>query len=321
MLAALVGRCVDALGSRLGSGATGVVQSALGNLPELLVGVFALRAGLVTVVQAAIIGSVLANAVLVLGLAFLAGGLRHGPQRFDSQQARLTAVQLLLAVAALAVPSLARSLDTPAAAHVGTVSTVTAVVLLLVFLLALPASLRHSGPSGASPGGAALLDAASTPAPRGFARSTGTAVAGLLATSLAAAAVSDWFVAALTPALQATHVSQAFAGLVVVAIAGNAVENLVGVRLMWRGRPDYAVSVILQSPLQIALVLAPALVLLSHVLGGAVLTLALPPLLLAAVTLGVVVAVFVVADGESTWLEGAALVGLYVIIASAFWWG
>lgn len=319
MLAALVGRCVDALGSRLGSGATGVVQSALGNLPELLVGVFALRAGLVTVVQAAIIGSVLANAVLVLGLAFLAGGLRHGPQRFDSQQARLTAVQLLLAVAALAVPSLARSLDTPAAAHVDTLSTVTAVVLLLVFLLALPASLRHSGPSGAPPGGAALLDAA--PAPRGFARSTGTAVAGLLATSLAAAAVSDWFVAALTPALQATHVSQAFAGLVVVAIAGNAVENLVGVRLMWRGRPDYAVSVILQSPLQIALVLAPALVLLSHVLGGAVLTLALPPLLLAAVTLGVVVAVFVVADGESTWLEGAALVGLYVIIASAFWWG
>lgn len=125
----------------------------------------------------------------------------------------------------------------------------------------------------------------------------------------------------LKPAMQVLGVSDAFAGLVVVAIAGNAIENLVGIQLALRNQADYAVSVILNSSLQIALGLIPVLVLLSYVLGGSMLTLVLPPLLLVALLLTALVTAFVVYDGESIWLEGLALIGLYCIIAAAFWWG
>lgn len=139
--------------------------------------------------------------------------------------------------------------------------------------------------------------------------------------SVGAAFVSDWFVEGLKPAMTVLGISDAFAGLVVVAIAGNAIENLVGIQLAWRNQADYAVSVILNSSLQIALGLIPALVLLSFVLGGSVLTLVLPPLLTAALLLTALVTAFAVYDGESIWLEGLALIGLYCIVAAAFWWG
>jgi Ca2+:H+ antiporter len=143
----------------------------------------------------------------------------------------------------------------------------------------------------------------------------------LTVASLGAAWVSEWFVDALEPAIEALHISQAFAGLVIVAIAGNAVENVAGLRLAARNRPDYAISIILNSSLQIALVVGPALVLLSLVLGGPVLTLVLPPLLIAALLLTTLTSAIIVNDGETIWIEGVALIGLYGIIAAAFWWG
>jgi Ca2+:H+ antiporter len=143
----------------------------------------------------------------------------------------------------------------------------------------------------------------------------------LAATGLGAAFVSDWFVAALEPAIGALHISQAFAGLVIVAIAGNAVENVVGIQLAARNRADYALSVILQSPVQIALVLAPVLVLAAPLVGAASFTLVLPPLLIAVLVMAVIVTVIVVFDGESNAFEGATLIALYGIIAAAFWWG
>src|SRR5262249_32467509 len=115
VLASLVARSVEQMGDRFGAGATGVLQSALGNLPELFIGFFALRAGLVAVVQAAIIGSILSNALLVLGLAFVVGGLRHGTQVFSSHRARSTSALLVLATAALVLPSLAALTHVPAA--------------------------------------------------------------------------------------------------------------------------------------------------------------------------------------------------------------
>src|SRR4051812_40495010 len=133
LLASLVGRAVDGLGDRLGAGATGVVQSALGNLPELFVAIFALRAGLIDVVRGAIVGSVLANVLLVLGLAFLFGGLRHGRQEFEARSARLISLLLVLAVGALMIPSLTAAMHTAAAGHEGTLSNVVAVVLLVLF--------------------------------------------------------------------------------------------------------------------------------------------------------------------------------------------
>jgi len=310
-LASLVGAAVDALGDRLGAGATGVVQSALGNLPELFVCIFALRAGLDDVVRAAIVGSILSNVLLVLGLAFVVGGVKHGVQAFHAPAARTTGLLLLLAVSALMLPALTHALHSPAAGHELAFSRVVSVLLLLTFVLSLPAALaRTEGPADAEQD----LD--------GHARTwpLGLAIGMLAVAGVGAAFVSDWFVSALTPALGALHLSQAFAGLVVVAIASNAVENVVGIQLAARNKPDYAVSVILQSPLQIALVLAPVLVLVAPLVGASF-TLVLSPLLIAVLALSVLVTVVVVFDGESTWLEGVSLIALYGICATAFFWG
>lgn len=311
VLAVLVGRSVDQLGDRLGAGATGVLQSALGNLPELFVCIFALRAGLTGVVQAAVIGSILGNVLLVLGLAFLVGGLRHGTQRFDSDRARTINAMMLLAVAAMLIPSLTHAVHTPAAAHERALSDVAAVVLLIVFACSVPASIRRSADESAATHEAAHEGR----------WPLALAVCMLAVTGVLAAFVSDWFVHALQPAIDTLHISDTFAGLVIVAIAGNAVENVVGIQLAARNQADYALSVILNSPLQIALVLAPALVLLSYVIGGAAFTLVFPPALVAVVIASVLAVTLVIIDGESFWLEGAALLGLYAVIASSFWWG
>src|SRR4051794_4720906 len=143
LLASLVGRSVEQLGDRFGPGATGVLQSALGNLPELFICIFALRAGLVDVVRAALVGSILANLLLVLGIAFVVGGLKHGTQQLGSERARTIVVLMLLSVSAMAIPSFTHWLHTPAAAHETTFSVIVAVLLLALFGLSLPFSLRR----------------------------------------------------------------------------------------------------------------------------------------------------------------------------------
>jgi len=317
LLASVVGRSVEQLGDRFGPGATGVLQSALGNLPELFIGFFALKAGLVAVVQAAIIGSILSNILLVLGLAFVVGGLKHGPQRFDSDRARTSTVLMVLATAALVLPSLASYVHTPAAAHEKTLSLIVSIILLAVFLLSLPAALKRTRPS---PAGEKAPAGEEAPAEEQARWPLWLAVTLLTVASVAAALVSDWFVNALEPAIDALGISQAFAGLVIVAIAGNAIENVVGIQLAFRNKADFAMAVIIQSPLQVALVLAPALVLLS-LLTATTLTLVFAPMLVVAVCVTVVAVAFIVFDGESNWLEGSTLIALYAIIATAFWWG
>lgn len=308
LLAALVGRSVEQLGDRFGPGATGVLQSGLGNLPELFICLFALKAGLVDVVKAALIGSILANLLLVLGLAFVVGGLKHGTQRIDSQRARIIAPLMILSVTGLVLPSVAHFVHAPAAAHEQTLSFIAAVVLIVIFACSLPAALRKDSNAPAM-----VQEPPRWP--------VGLAVGLLAAAGVLAAFVSDWFVKALEPAMATLNVSETFAGLVVVAIAGNAIENVVGVQLAAKNQAEYAFSVIINSPLQIALVLAPVLVILSQLLGFATLTLVFSPLLVVAVTLAVLIAVIITIDGESTWLEGAALIGVYVVTASTFWWG
>jgi len=307
-LAALVGDGTDQLGRRLGPSATGVLQSALGNLPEFFIGIFAIRAGLLDVVRAALVGSILANTLLVLGLAFVAGGLKHGPQRFGADQTRTMATLLVLAVAAIAIPTIATAAGGPAHGHDRDLSVVVSVVLLLVFVASIPASI-----GGTAPNGGAEAGAPGWPLP--------LAIGVLVVAGVAAAFVSDWFVASLEPAMAALGMSQAFAGLVVVAIAGNAVENVVGIQAMLANKGDLAISVILNSSLQVALALAPVLVLVSILLGGATLTLVVSPLLVAGLAFAALLAAFVVIDGESTWLEGVALIGLYAILAASVWWG
>ena len=310
-LAVLVGEGTEQLAHRLGPRATGVIQSALGNLPELFIGIFALRAGLLDVIRAALVGSILANTLLVLGLAFLVGGLRHGPQKFGTDQTKMMSTLLVLATAAIAIPTIATSPGGPAHGRETELSVVVSIVLLVVFAATIPFSI------GARPGVGSLEGSDPSEPTWPLALAAGT----LMAAGVGAAFVSDWFVDALKPAMASLGMSESFAGLVVVAIAGNAVENVVGVQAMLRNKGDLAISVILNSSLQVALALAPVLVLLSLVLGGATLTLVVSPLLVAALALTAVLTALVVMDGESTWLEGLALIGLYVILAASVWWG
>jgi Ca2+:H+ antiporter len=316
-LAAVVGQSIEAMGEKLGPSPTALIQSTLGNLPELFVGIFALRAGLTGVVRAALAGSVLGNVLLILGMTFVAGGLRHGTQKFDPEEPRLNATLLLLAVAALLVPTLAHGLNTPAAPHSGRLSDVAAVVLLVVYASSVPFYLRRRSPTTTP-----------EPAPATVARPGDLSswplrlsVALLGLASLGAAFVSDWFVGALSAATRSLGLSQTFTGLVVVAIASNAVEHVVGIRFALRAKPEFAISTTLNSPLQVALLLTPVLVLVSNVVGPTKLTLVFPPLLVAALAVSAVVVVSIIFDGEYNWVEGVALVGLYLIIAASFWWG
>jgi Ca2+:H+ antiporter len=304
LLARVVGTATEQLGARLGSGGASVVQSALGNLPELFIALFALKAGLVDVVKAALVGSILANSVLVLGIAFVAGGLRNGVQRFSGERARAVSMLTVLAAATMAIPSFAHEFHAPAAAHEEALSLICAGVLMILFALTLPTFLRSAPGEEHEP-----------------ARWSTPLTAGVLALAGASAALtSDWFVDALTPAIETLHMSEEFAGLVIVAIAGNAVENVVGVQLAARDRMDFAISVILNSSLQIALVLTPVIVFAS-LLFAAHLTLVFPVLLALVLVLAGFLGALIVNDGESSWEEGAVLVGFYVVIAASFWWG
>lgn len=309
-VAYVIGEATDQLGNHLGPAATGIVQSAVGNLPELFVCIFSLQAGLVTVVQTSLIGSILGNALLVLGLAFIAGGRRQGVLVFESQTPRMIATLLLLAVSALVLPTLAHELHLPASAHEQPLSVICAIVLLVVFGILTRAMLTQG--QRAVPAEAHV---------RAHAWSLATAVGVLMACGIAAVLVSHWFVEALKPAIEALGISQAFAGLVLVAIAGNAVENVVGIRLAAEGKADLAVSVVLNSALQVAVALIPILVLISFAIGTAPFTLAIPPILAVALFLSVLVVTVVTVDGRADVVDGAALVGLYVIIAAIFWWG
>jgi Ca2+:H+ antiporter len=311
LLAMNVGHATDQLGSRMGPGATGVLQSALGNLPELFVCIFALRAGLDKVVQAALVGSILANSLLVFGLAILFGGLKNGTQKFNSEPPKMIVTLMLLAFAALAVPTLTHYLHTAADSHINTLDIMVAIVLLIVFAASLRFSLK----------GDKAIVPEDCPEAHSAPWSLPITLLVLAGSGVGAAFVSDWFVEALQPAMKLLGINDVFAGLVIVAIAGNAIENIVGIQLAIKNKADYAVSVILNSSLQIALCLFPLLVLLSFFIGGAVLSFVLSPLLLGSLALAIIVGAFIVFDGESIWLEGVALIGLYCIIAAAFWWG
>ncbi len=310
-LASVVGQATEQLGSYMGPGATGIMQASIASLPELLVSFFALRAGLIGVVQAAIVGSILANTLLVTGLAFLFGGWKNGTQRFPTERPRAIVVMIVLAVSALAVPTLANEIHTPAGAHEEALSIASALVLLGVFIGSIPFSLRGGTMSEAVP--AAELDEESWPLAR--------AISVLVGAGVLTAFVSDWFVQALEPTIESWHISQTFAGLVIVAIAGNAVENVVGIRLAIKNKMDYAISIVMNSSLQVALAVTPILVLLSYFFTPVALTLVLPPLLVVGVALAAILSALIVYDGESNWLEGLALVGLYIMIAISFWWG
>ncbi|HEX2702004.1 MAG TPA: hypothetical protein VHM72_01050 [Solirubrobacteraceae bacterium] len=300
-LAWIVSLATEQVGEHLGPAATGLLQASVGNLPELLVVIFALRAGERVVAQSAIVGSLFANALLVLGLVLIAGSLARnarGVMRFDAKITRDTGTLVLGCVFIIVLVGISLAAGDPAGHHVETVSIIAAALLLSVYLLWVVPHVR----SGSRP---------SDPLAR---LGLSSAVVLLIAAGVGSGFVSDWFVDALRPAIHQLHISQAFAGLVIVAIAGNAVENAVGVRLAAKGSSDLAISVVLSSVAQIAAFLFPVLVLVSLALPTR-LTFALPLLYIGALALTAVTVWQVTEDGEGRAFEGWALVAIYAILA------
>jgi Ca2+:H+ antiporter len=302
-LAWVVSFSTEQVGHRLGPQATGFMHSTLGNLPEFFVVIFALEAGERVVAETAILGSILVNALLVLGMVIVAGAIRadRGIMTFSARLPNDTATLLLVASFIIVLIGLATGAHDAASHHVQTISIVGAVAILIVY----SAWLRQYLTSAEMP---------ERPSERArLSRTEGIVI--LAAGAIGSAFVSDWFVHALRPTIATLHISRAFAGLVIVAIAGNAVENVAGIFLASTGQSELAISVVKNSVAQIAAFLYPALVLVS-LLTTTHLTFALSPVYIGAL-IGTAILVWqITGDGEATVFEGTALIATFVILAT-----
>jgi Ca2+:H+ antiporter len=309
-IAYLIGEATSQLSNHVAAPVAGTIQSALGNLPELLICIFALQAGSVDVVQSALVGSILTTAMLVLGAALTIGSMRHGMLKFESRTPRMIAVLLTLAVSALALPTLAHELYLPAALHEHELAVTCAVALLTVFALSTYVTIRNGGRKIPPE---ARMRPEVWPMP--------TILLLLSACGLTILVLSDWFIEALEPASAQIGVSEAFASLVVVGLVSNTF-GIVEIRLALEGKVDLAVSVALNSASQVALALIPVLVLISFFFfADTPFTLTIPPIMAVALMLSILVVTLVCMDGRADVVDGAALVALYVLIAAIFWWG
>ncbi|MGI8573177.1 MAG: sodium:proton exchanger [Solirubrobacteraceae bacterium] len=302
-LAWIVSFATEQVGRRFGPAITGFLQSTIGNLPEFFVVIFALNAGERIVAETAILGSILVNALLVLGVVIITGALRERDQimRFSRRLPNDTATLLLTSSFIIVLIGLTTSSHDLASHHTGTISIIGAVVLLIVY----GSWLRQYLTSDKRPD-------AEVARPR---LSTVLSVVLLTVAGAASAFVSDWFVHALQPTIHTLHISQSFAGLVIVAIAGNAVENVAGIVLAAKGQSDLAISVVKNSVAQIAAFLYPLLVLVS-LLTATTLTFSLAPVYIGALIGTAVIVWQITGDGEATVFEGAALIATFVILAT-----
>jgi Ca2+:H+ antiporter len=307
-LAWAISIATESVGERFGPAVTGALQSTLGNLPELFIVLFALSAGELVVARTSILGSLFANGLLVLGLAIVAGSRAapDGMMRFRPRLPQDTATLLLLAIGIIVLLGLSHQVGDRASSHETAISVVGAIVLLAVYGLWAWGYLRSDTPA----------EEAQEPARSALPFRPALVV--LAVAGVAAALVSDWFIEALDPAVEALGISKAFTGLVIVAIAGNAVENVVGVSLAAKGKSDLSISVVKNSVAQIAAFLFPALVLLSLAFTTH-LTFVLSPVFIGALVVTALAMWQITGDGEALLFEGAALVGLYVILATLMW--
>lgn len=307
ILAYGIGVATDELGATAGPRISGVLNATFGNIAELVIAGFALRAGLLEVVRASIAGSVLGNTLLVLGLCMFVGGWRHGVQRFSQVAGTMNGVLLLVGATGLIAPAL---LLTTGAKIDGTkekeLSVVVALVLLVVYLASLRFYLTTPEAGGAQ--------RAAEPAHWGWI--SATIILGVLA--LLTAPVADAFVAVLEPTAQTLGLPELFLGLVIVPLVGNIPENLVGLTVAWRGDMDFAMVIALGSSLQVALMVGPLLALVSPLLGHSM-TLVFLPVEIVAIAASALITAIVAVDGESTWIEGLALVAVYIIFAAAIY--
>lgn len=302
-LAWIVSFATEQVGEHFGPAVTGVMQSTFGNLPEFFVVLFALSAGEVVVAQTSILGSIFANALLVLGLVIVVGARENGGvMRFHRRLPNDTATLLLLTSFIIVIVGLSLASQDRASGDIKTISVIAAAILLAVYVTWVVPYIRSDGASAGEQRPAARVPLA-------------VAAAILLAAGAGAAFASEWFVSALRPTIDQLGISEAFAGLVIVAIAGNAVENATGVVLAAKGQPDLAISVVKNSVAQVAAFLFPALILVS-LLFATPLTFALAPVYIGALALTALAVWQITGDGEATAFEGWALIATYAVLAT-----
>jgi len=310
-LAGWLGRATEELADRSGEGIGGLLNATFGNAAELIIALAALRAGLHDVVKATIVGSIVGNILLVLGAAMLAGGMRYREQHFNPAGARAQATMLTLAMIALVIPAAYGAL---VGAHYsgGTLalSIAISVILLAIYILFLVFSLRTHPTFFLS---AKAPNAGSKSKAWSFKRS----IAVLAACTAAIAWLSEILVGSIEPTAQAFGLSDVFVGVFIVAIVGNAAEHATAVTAAIENRMDLSLSIAFGSSVQVALFVAPLLVLAS-LLGSQPMDLLLGKGLLLAVFVAVIITGQVASDGRSDWLKGVQLLAVYLILGLAF---
>jgi Ca2+:H+ antiporter len=320
--AALMGRATEELAARSGPGIGGLLNVTFGNAPELIIAFFALREGLHEVVKASLVGSILGNILLVMGAAMLVGGLRRERQKFDSTAAQAQSLMLLLASVALVMPAIYElviggSLPLPTERNdrfpsdLETMSALVAVVLLGSYLAGLWFSLKtHRDLFNPDYGEGDHIG-----------EQVWTVRKSVIALALAGVAVglmSEILVGSIEEASHGIGLSPFFVAVIVVAIVGNAAEHWVAVYFAWRDKMDLSINIAIGSSAQIALFVAPVLVLLSFFVGPFPMALVFNGLELGAIFLAIIIANQVTHEGESTWFEGVQLLSVYLVLGIVF---
>ncbi len=317
--AALMGRATEELAARSGPGIGGLLNVTFGNAPELIIALFALGAGLHEVVKASIIGSIIGNILLVLGASMFLGGLGRDHQEFEPRGASVQSSMLLLAAAAMMMPAIfelveGQGLPNPAREAInygGTVeqlSLAVAVILIGTYLAGLVFSLRtHRS-----------LFNPEYPEEETWGWSVRTSVVMLAAAGVLVGVMSEILVGSIREASESVGLSEFFIGAIVVAIVGNAAEHWVAVLVARKNKMDLAVNISIGSSAQVALFVAPVLVIASFFLGPHPMALVFNGFELGAVLLAVLIANYVTQDGRSNWFEGLQLLAVYAVLALTF---
>ena len=309
-LAWVVGLSTERLGSITGPQVGGVINATFGNIAELIIAFFALQAGLIQVVKASLTGSIIGNLLLVLGMSVLFGGLRNGTQTFSRQIAGANAALLTLAAIGLFVPAIfAISSSATTRGTLTEQSVLVALLLMVGYGLALV--FQFTNPR------AMLGGDEPTVQPGGPAWSMPVAVLVLLIAAGLLAVLSEILVGSIVPFVERFGLSEFFVGVILIPTIGNLAEHVVAIQLAFKNRMEFAMAVCYGSSLQVALFVAPVLVLLGLVVGQPM-NLVFQPLEVAAVGAAVGISALIALDGESNWLEGALLVLVYVILAVSF---
>ena len=309
--AKLIVHATEQISTRTGDAVGGLLNATFGNAPELIIATVALQAGLMDLVRASIIGAILANLLLALGVSMLVGGMRYKDQHYNADASRVYSSMMLLAVTTLIVPgAFERSFsDAQFTPQIQSLNTVLAVLLLVAYVLYLVFMLKTHPQLFKSTGG--TKDAHH----EGPVWSLPRAIGSLVGASVVAAWMSEILVGAAEGTGKALGMSQAFIGLVLVAVVGGAAESLSAIAAGRKNKMDLSIGIALGSSIQIALFVAPVLVLLSWVIAPQPLTLAFSRAELVALLLTVLIGTVVAGDGRANWYKGVQLLVVYVAIA------